>query len=55
MIQMASSEPQHPLDPPQRLVRAEHEILIFLYFKIPALRFDLIVVIVVVDFTARTR
>src|SRR5450756_497924 len=32
-IWMASSHRRHPLDPPQCLVHAEHEILIFLYFE----------------------
>jgi integrase/recombinase XerD len=32
-IRIAYSNGRHPLDPPQRLVHAEHEILIFLYIK----------------------
>ncbi len=31
--QDTSSNRRHPLDPPQCLVHAEHEILIFLYFE----------------------
>jgi hypothetical protein len=34
-IRIAYSNGRHPLDPPQRLVHAEHEILIFLYIEVP--------------------